>query len=69
MKQCHKEILNLKKINYLLTENASQEVKKEFLQPLASSLLPAEYFMHNFQISNKEKKKIVYLECHCQFFT
>ena len=53
MKQCHKKILNLKKIIHLLTENASQEVKKGFLQPLAISLLPTEYFMHNFQIKKK----------------
>ena len=50
---------NLKRINYLLTENASQEVKKGFLQPLAISSLPAEYFMHNFQIKKEKDCEII----------
>jgi hypothetical protein len=53
MKQCHQKILNKKKINYLFTANALHEWKKGFLKPLAVRLLPAEYFMHNFQIKKK----------------
>ena len=59
MKQCCKKISNLKKINHSLTENASQEGKRGSLQPLPVSLLPAEYFMHNFQIKKKKDHEII----------
>jgi hypothetical protein len=59
VKQCHKKILNEKKINYLFTANASHELKKGFLKPLAVRLLPAEYFMHNFQIEKKIDHEII----------
>ena len=57
VKQCHKKILNLKKINYLSAKNASQEVKKGFLQPLAVCQFVTCRILYA-QFSNKEKKRL-----------
>ena len=48
VKQCHENLLNVKRINFSSTTNDLPK-KIKFLEPLSVKLLSAEYFMHNFQ--------------------
>ena len=59
VKECRQNLLNKKKSKYLSTENVSQEIKEGFVQPLAVNLLPAEYFMHDFQAKEVKDREII----------
>ena len=59
VKQCREKILNNKKRNFVPAENTSKIVKNEGVEPLNVKLLPAEYFMHDFQAENFKDRDII----------
>ena len=59
VKQCRENLLKVKKISYSSATSTLRMIKDNILQPLAVKLLPAEYFMRDFQVKNDKDHKII----------
>jgi hypothetical protein len=59
VKECRQNLLNIKKTKYSSAESTSKQVTKGTVQPLAVNLLPAEYFMRDFQAEKVKDRGII----------
>ena len=59
VKQCRESLLNVKRKNFSPAENTSQDIIKNSGEPSDVKLLPAEYFMHDFQAESFKDREII----------
>jgi hypothetical protein len=59
VKQCRENLLKVKSKYFSPAENTSQKVEKNLVKPLDVKLLPAEYFMHDFQAEEFKDREII----------
>jgi hypothetical protein len=59
VKQCKDKILKLKNINYANTISTFNIYQQKLIQPFNVKILPAKYFLHDFQTQKIEDQKII----------